>query len=267
MSYSGIFYSRENKHTRATHICANRPQKSSGEAREQSHPRAWLASPIHPKSGSRPSALFGDVDAGSNGTRCRGSSDRETGKGPAVPSACPLAPARGSPMPPGHGASGWNPSPMRHAHSTRPRLDKKPTPRSAKSLSRGLWLSPAALHCSLALLPASPPNRHSAPQGPFTGILTPRSIPVASLAHPQLEGPPDPTPSFRPSPLLLRDLSGPRASPKHRGPGASLLPACSSPAAHTFSDLSQVTEEVSPPPGSPLGSPTQISQGPPLLSL
>lgn len=114
-----------------------------------------------------------------------------------------------------------------------------------------MWLSPS-LHCSLAAPPSvPPPYRHTVPLAALALIWTPRSTAVAGRAHPQLQRPLNAMPSFRPlSPWQPRGLSGLRASPKYR-PGPSLVPACSSPGVHAFSDLSQVTEEVSPPPASP----------------
>lgn len=124
-----------------------------------------------------------------------------------------------------------------------------------------LIASPSLPSSVQAHRPPGCPLHTSRPSGPLRWLAgSPCTAAVAYRPNADL-----PSPSMG-SPWQPRGLSGPRASPKHRGPGPSLVPACSSPGAHAFSDPSQVMEEVSPPPGSPLGSPTQISQGPPLLS-
>ena len=119
----------------------------------------------------------------------------------------------------------------------------------------------------MLLLPASLFRAGTpSPWLPLALIWTPRSTAVAGRAHPQLQWPPNPMPSFGPlSPWQSCGLSGPRASPKYR-PGPSLVPACSSPGVHAFSDLSQVMEEASPPPASPPRL-TYPNLRPPLLSL
>ena len=219
--------------------------------------------------------MFGETGTGGKVMRKSprsGGREAAPGPGPCCPHDLFLGSTRASPTPPGHGTSGWNPSPR----ATSTRLVHAWTigePQAGLSTGRGLQVSPvrSAQPHPLLLLGrfSQPPLLHTgaaSPRAPLARIPTPRSTWAAGPAHPQLRRPPDPTPSFHPSPRAAT-WSLRTEGPKHRGPGPSFLPACSSPAARPFSDLSQVAEEVSPPPGSPPRLTYPNLPGPPLLSL
>lgn len=118
---------------------------------------------------------------------------------------------------------------------------------------QGSLLSPA--------LPDTPPP----PRLPFH-TSRPPDLPWWLVGPPSMAAVASGPNAFPQSPLPVAAAWSLRTKdqPKAQQPGPPFVGACSSPGAPAFSDLTQVREEVSPPPGSPPRLTYPIVPGPPI---